>query len=138
MSAIRTLLLSAVLGLSLSSAASFGADGLRLERRTSLVGSVAVSVRPLNVAPGAESWDFEIDMVAHTEPLEEDLTKAAVLIDDIGVRHPPSAWKGDPPGGHRRQGVLQFMPLAGRPAYFELQIRPEETADVRTFRWQLR
>ena len=138
MSVIRMLLLSAALGLSLGSAASFGADGLRLERRTSLAGSVAVSVRPVDVAPGAKSWNFEIDMVAHSEPLEEDLTKVAVLTDDMGVRHPPTAWKGDPPGGHRRQGVLQFMPLAGRPAYVELQIRPEETADVRTFRWQLR
>jgi len=136
MTAHRTLLLSIELGLSLGFGSIFAAE--KLERRTSSAGGVAVAVKPVELAPGAKSWDFEVTMDTHTRPIEQDLARVSALVDEGGARHAPTAWKGDPPGGHHRKGVLQFAPLAGSPAYVELQIRGVGTPDVRTFRWQIR
>lgn len=35
------------------------------------------------------------------------------MADDGDKQFKPSAWKGDPPGGHHRKGVLQFAPVPG-------------------------
>ncbi|MGA8051405.1 MAG: hypothetical protein WCA09_14600, partial [Burkholderiales bacterium] len=129
MSTYRTLLLSATLAISLGFASVFAAA--QLERRTSNAGGVAIAVQPLDLAPGAKSWDFEVTMNTHVTPLEQDLTKVSTLVDAAGARQAPTAWKGDPPGGHHRKGVLQFAPLAGSPQYVELQIRDVGAPEVR-------
>jgi len=130
------MLLTAALSFSVGLTSVFAAPDL--ERRTSNADGVSVAVKPLDVAAGAKSWDFEVTMNTHIRPLVQDLAKVSTLVDDSGARHAPTAWKGDPPGGHHRKGVLQFAPLAGSPAYVELQIRGVGTPDVRSFRWQLR
>lgn len=108
-----------------------------LTAQTSREGNVNVTVTPRNLAPGASSWDFEVVLETHTQPLEQDLTKVAALVDAQGKPHAPLGWKGDPPGGHHRRGVLQFQPLAGNPAAVELRIQGIGGVD-RTFRWQLK
>ena len=131
----RTLLFSTAayfLGLALATAAP------DLGTRTSMENGVSISVTPLEVGAGAKSWNFEVTMNTHTTPLEQDLTKLSLLVDAAGARHAPTAWKGDPPGGHHRKGVLEFAPLAGSPQFVELQIRDVGSTEARTFRWQLR
>ncbi|MGE5240565.1 MAG: hypothetical protein ACM3NI_02870, partial [Bacteroidota bacterium] len=100
-------------------------------------GGVNVTVMPRNLAAGASSWDFEVVLETHTQPLDQNLTKTAVLIDAQGKPHGPLAWDGTPPGGHHRRGVLRFPPLAGNPAAVELRIQGVGGVD-RTFRWQRR
>ena len=109
-----------------------------LTAQVSREGNVNVTVTPRNLAPGASSWDFEVVLETHTQPLDQDLTKAAVLIDAQGKSHAPRGWDGDPPGGHHRRGVLRFQSLAGNPAAVELRLSGVGGTDVRTFRWQLR
>ena len=108
-----------------------------LATQTSREGGVNVTVTPRNLAPGASSWDFEIVLETHTQPLDQDLTKVAALVDAQGKPHAPLGWNGDPPGGYHRRGVLQFQPLAGNPALVELRIQGIGGVD-RTFRWQLK
>lgn len=101
-------------------------------------GDVTVMVTPRDLAPGASSWDFEVVLNTHTQPLDQDLTKVAALIDAQGKPHAPLGWKGDPPGGHHRRGELQFQPLAGNPAAVELRLQGIGGVQTRVFRWQLR
>jgi len=135
MNATKMLSLSVILGVVLASAAIAAKP---LERRTSSAGGVTVAVQPLDLAPGAKSWDFDVTLDTHTQPLDQDLARVSALVEAGGGRHAPTAWKGDPPGGHHRKGVLQFAPVSGNPAYVELQIRDVGTAETRAFRWQLR
>ena len=101
-------------------------------------GNVTVTVTPRNIAPGASSWDFEVKLETHTQPLDQDMTRIAVLIDTNGKSHVPGAWEGSPPGGHHRRGLLRFRPLAETPATMELRIQGIDGVEVRVFRWQLK
>jgi len=101
-------------------------------------GNVTVMVTPRNLSTGASSWDFEVMLDTHTQPLNQDLTKVAALIDAQGKPHAPVGWEGDPPGGHHRRGVLRFQPLAGNPAVVELRIQDIGGVATRVFRWQLK
>jgi hypothetical protein len=72
-----------------------------------------------------------------TEGLSEDLAKGAALVDDEGRRYPPIAWRGDPPGGHHRTGILQFSAPAVKSRAVELQIDGVGGGGRRIFRWEL-
>jgi len=109
-----------------------------LTEQTSREGGVTVKVKPQNLEPGASSWDFEVVLETHTQPLDQDLTKVAALVDTQGKAHAPLAWEGSPPGGHHRRGLLRFQPLAGNPAAAELRIHGIGGVEVRVFRWQLK
>ena len=136
MNASKKFSISLVLGVALAAATALAAAPL--ERITSSAGGVMIAVQPVDLAPGAKSWDFDVSLNTHMHPLVEDLAKVSVLVDAAGARHAPIAWKGDPPGGHHRKGVLEFAPVSGNPAYVELQINGVATPEARTFRWQLR
>jgi hypothetical protein len=101
-------------------------------------GNVTVTVTPRNIAPGASSWDFEVILETHTQPLDQDMTRIAVLIDTNGKSHVPVAWEGSPPGGHHRRGLLRFRPLARDTVAMELRIQGIGGVGARVFRWQLR
>jgi len=118
-------------------AAAADAASSDLKTQTSREGNVNVTVTPRSLAPGASSWDFEVVLETHTQPLDQDLTKVAALIDAHGRPHAPLAWEGSPPGGHHRRGLLRFQPLAGNPAIAELRLHGIGGVD-RTFRWQLK
>ena len=86
----------------------------------------------------AEAWDFEIAFDTHSQDLSDDLLKSAALALDGGAPATPTAWQGDPPGGHHRKGVLRFKAPTAQPQEMELRIaRPGEAAP-RIFRWKLR
>lgn len=121
-------------------AASLAAAGSasELEQKTSSAAGVTVKVTPRSVAPGVASWEFGVVLDTHSQALDDDLAKSAVLVDSRGVRHAPLAWEGAPPGGHHREGVLRFKGLTALPDAIELRItRPGESAP-RAFRWTLK
>lgn len=108
-----------------------------LEAKTNREGTVSVTVTPRNLSRDAATWEFEISFNSHIQAVDQDITKAVVLIDAAGKAHAPISWKGDPPGGHHRKGLLRFRSVPGNPATVELQMRGIGGVDVRTFRWKL-
>ena len=101
---------------------------------TTNFGGVSVMATPGTLSGGI--WEFQIAFNTHSQELRDDLAKSASLIAD-GAVSVPLEWRGDPPGGHHRKGVLRFKAPAGRPAAIELRLaRPGET-EPRVFRWRL-
>jgi hypothetical protein len=116
-------------------AAGAFAAGLGIQR--SSAAGVTVAVTPVNLAPGARSWDFKVVLDTHSQDLSDDLLKSAVLLDGKGGRHSPLSWKGASPGGHHREGILSFKPLGPDVKTVELAIQRPAEPSPRTFRWQL-
>jgi hypothetical protein len=108
-----------------------------LAARSNDAGGVRIVVKPKTVAAGA-AWEFEITMDTHTKPLDSDLVKTAVIVDDGGRRYIPVAWQGDPPGGHHRKGVLRFAAPSEQIKSFELQIQGLGGEGKRAFQWTMK
>lgn len=106
--------------------------------QSSEVGGVNVVVTPTALGPGMAVWEFKVVMDTHTKPLDDNLTEAAILMDESGSRYGPAAWQGDPPGGHHRSGTLRFPAPADMPKAVELQIEGVGGIDTRSFRWELK
>jgi hypothetical protein len=100
-------------------------------------GGVIVKVTPQRLAPGAETWEFEVVFETHTVALAGDPARFSALVDAEGRTHFPLQWEGDPPGGHHRKGVLRFKPEPGRDGMIELRIDGVGGVPTRVFRWQL-
>ena len=83
-------------------------------------GGVTVAVTPQNLVAGAKSWDFKVVLDTHSAELKDDLAKSAVLVVDGGTSYTPTAWQGDPPGGHHREGALKFNTVSPQPKAIEL------------------
>jgi len=113
------------------------AVGAELAQQTSRERGVTVRVKPVGVSASARAWAFEIILDTHSQDLSDDLVSIATLNSGDGAPHKPTAWEGDPPGGHHRKGLLRFAPLTPAPETVELRIlRPGESAP-RSFRWSL-
>lgn len=106
-----------------------------LPAQTNSAAGVTIQATPLALA--GPRWEFEIVLTTHSGALDDDLAKSASLAADGGAGAAPLAWRGDPPGGHHRKGVLEFAPLAPRPASIELRIRRAGETAPRVFRWNL-
>ena len=113
------------------------AGAAALAARTSDAEGVRVEVTPKLADSGAAVWEFEVVMDTHSKELSTDLAQTAVLTDDTGRDYAPIAWQGDPPGGHHREGILQFPPPAGNPKSVELKIKDIGGVSERIFRWEL-
>lgn len=124
----------AVATLAVGTVFSARAQSAALAARTSDAGGVRVVVQPKKVAAGA-AWEFEVTMDTHTKPLNDDLTKTTVLLDDNQQRCVPTGWQGDAPGGHHRKGVLRFAAPAGQPKSFEMQMEGIGGPGKRVFQW---
>lgn len=124
----------AIAALAIGMAFSARAQSAALIARTSDAGGVRVVVKPKSVAPGA-AWEFEVTMDTHTTPLNEDLTKTTVLLDDSQQRYVPIGWQGDAPGGHHRKGLLRFAAPTGQPKSFEMQMDGVGGPGKRVFQW---
>jgi hypothetical protein len=97
--------------------------------------AVTVSVTPRSLKDG--SWEFDVALNTHSQDLKDDLMKSASLIAG-GKAHAPAGWKGDPPGGHHRKGVLKFDGIDPGPSEIELRIARPGEPKPRSFRWQLK
>ncbi|MFN7085228.1 MAG: hypothetical protein ACK4N4_01220 [Burkholderiales bacterium] len=98
--------------------------------------SVTVKITPRTLS-GA-TWDFDVAFDTHSQALNDDLEKTAVLVADGGASQTPVKWQGDPPGGHHRSGTLRFKAVSPLPAVIELRITRQGETRPRTFRWQLK
>lgn len=97
-------------------------------------GGVTVKATPGTLSGGI--WEFQFVFDTHSQDLRDDVAKSASLVAD-GVVSAPVDWRGDPPGGHHRKGVLRFKAPAGRPTAIELRLSRPREAEPRVFRWKL-
>ena len=98
---------------------------------------VKVTVIPRNRLNGAKAWEFEVTLETHTQSLNDDLAKSAVLIAD-GMQYAPLGWEGAPPGGHHRKGLLRFKTITPQPQSVELQIHLGGETAPRSFKWLMK
>ncbi|CAG0938654.1 hypothetical protein GALLN_00338 [Gallionellaceae bacterium] len=118
--------------ISASNAAEFGqAPQINDER------GIKVTVTRQNTLNEATTLAFEVILETHTRDLSDDLTKSSVLVAD-GKQYMPLGWKGAPPGGHHRKGLLRFKAIVPQPKTMELQIRLAGDPSPRSFKWLLK
>jgi hypothetical protein len=98
---------------------------------------VTVKVTPKSLAPDTPRWDFAVVLDTHSGDLSDDLAQAATLTTADGREFKPVTWTGAGPGGHHREGVLEFAVPAPWPSAIELKLRRPGEAVPRSFRWQL-
>lgn len=107
-----------------------------LPARTSTEAAVTLKVVPRSVSGGI--WEFELTFDTHSRTLDDDLAKVAVLVAEGGTVYSPVMWVGDSPGGHHRNGILQFKPITPVPTSIELRITREGELKPRSFKWSLK
>jgi hypothetical protein len=112
-----------------------GSAAERLSTQSNSGSGVTVKATPRTLAGG--SWEFDIVFDTHTQDLKDDLMKTASLMA-AGKAHAASGWKGDPPGGHHRKGVLRFDGIDPGLKDMELRIARPGEPKPRSFRWQLK
>lgn len=118
--------------IAVSNAAEIGyAPQISIER------GIKVTAALQNIPSVAKTWDIRVTLETHTQDLKDDLSKSAVLIAD-GKQYLPVGWKGSPPEGHHRKGLLRFNAITPKPASVELQMRLIGDPTPRSFRWQLK
>jgi len=113
------------------------AHGKPLPMQENRAGPVRVAVTPQELASSADTWRFAIQFNTHVMPITQDMVAVSSLSDGKSAGEKPTAWEGDPPGGHHRRGVLVFKAIKPMPATITLHIR--EVGDIadRTFTWNL-
>jgi len=123
----------------LVSLALFGlaSEASAYKTKSSSKSGVQVEVKPVQLAKGKPA-NFEVRMTTHSVELDQDLTAVCSLKDDQGREYKPLKWKGSPPGGHHRSGVLAFPPLEGNPKSVTLIIRTIANVPERIFAWQVK
>ena len=114
--------------------AAQSAGTLSLTAKSSDGAGVRIVVKPKAIG-GGPVWEFEVTMDTHTRPLDDDLTKSAVLVDENGRRYAAAGWQGDPPGSHHRKGILRFPAPTEPTKSFEVQMQGVGGVDRRVFQW---
>lgn len=98
---------------------------------------VTVKVTARNTAADADTWVFTVVLDTHSQDLSDDLLQSVVLRTDDGREIKPSAWKGAAPGGHHREGTLEFAAPKPQPKSVELSMQRAGEAEPRRFSWSL-
>ena len=111
-------------------------DAGAYEMRTNKEKRVRVDVKPVQLTPGQPA-KFEVQMNTHSEALEEDMVAVSSLKDNAGRVYQATAWQGSEPGGHHRQGVLEFPKLEDNTESITLIIRKVANVPERTFEWSV-
>jgi hypothetical protein len=96
-------------------------------------GEVTVKVVP----QFEEGIAFQISMTAHAGELSTDMMRAAVFEDEDGTVHLPTAWEGDPPGGHHREGILRFGTFTPMPKKVDFTLLDIGSVKERKFSWMV-
>ena len=104
-----------------------------LGTQTDSQSGVTIKVTPKSLKGAI--WEFAVVFDTHTKELNDDLLKSAILVDAAGAQISPIDWKGDPPGGHHREGVLRFNAPTAAAAEFELRVTRSGEPKPRSFRW---
>lgn len=98
---------------------------------------VTVKVTARNTAADADTWVFTVVLDTHSQDLSDDLLQSVVLRTDDGREIKPSAWKGAAPGGHHREGTLEFAAPKPQPKSLELSMQRPGEAEPRRFSWAM-
>ncbi|MEE8431347.1 MAG: hypothetical protein V3S16_08865 [Candidatus Desulfatibia sp.] len=106
------------------------------ERKSSSENKVKVVVSPVQLASGRTA-KFEVRMTTHSVELNQDIVAVSTLKDNNGHKYRPLRWTGSPPGGHHREGVLEFPAIEGNPNTVTLFIRDIAGVPQRIFEWKL-
>ncbi|MEK7138158.1 MAG: hypothetical protein AAB787_01485 [Patescibacteria group bacterium] len=101
-------------------------------------GGVEVAVTPINPSSGSKEWLFKVDLTTHSVELGEDMTLVSELILDSGEVIRPTSWEGSPPGGHHRNGVLEFVGVSKTVSGLTLKIKNVGGVLEREFKWNLK
>lgn len=104
-----------------------------LATQTDGQGQMTVAVTPKRDGNG--SWAFTVQIDNHVTNVMQDMVAVSTLTDQSGVAYNASAWTGDPPGGHHRQGTLTFNGVPDDVTGLTLTIRDLGGIAERTFRW---
>jgi hypothetical protein len=89
------------------------------------------------LSASATELRFEVVLDTHTAELTQDMREISVLSGVDGREFKPTAWEGDPPGGHHRQGVLVFSPISPMPGSLTLKLRGINRVPERIFAWSV-
>lgn len=107
-----------------------------LPTRENNEGPVRVAVTPQNLSKSADAWRFAVQFNTHVMPITQDMVAVTSLSGGKGASEKPTAWEGDPPGGHHRRGVLVFKAIKPTPATITLHIREVGGIADRVFTWK--
>lgn len=110
--------------------------GAQAATQTSVQQGVTVKVTPKAVGADNARWQFAIVLDTHSSDLNDDMVNTATLITADGREIKPVAWLGAAPGGHHREGLLEFAMAAPWPTAIELKLARQGEAAPRVFRWQ--
>lgn len=100
--------------------------------KTNTDNGMTVAVTPERKPDG--SWDFAVAIDNHAVNVTQDMVAVSSLTDAAGQVISPTAWTGDPPGGHHRRGTLKFGALSSTP--ITLTIRDLGGVPTRIFTWE--
>jgi len=98
---------------------------------------VVVKATPVTLSKAEPIWKFTVSFTTHSGDLDQDPTKAVVLVDDSGNTFQPTAWEGPGPGGHHREGTLTFNAIQPSPKFIELKVKDVGGISERSFKWNL-
>ena len=73
--------------------------------RSAEAGAVEVTARPVRLDSTGASIEMAFD--SHATSFDAEPTQA-ITLDVNGTLWPATAWDGDPPSGHHREGTLRF------------------------------
>ncbi|CAB1059501.1 hypothetical protein D1BOALGB6SA_4263 [Olavius sp. associated proteobacterium Delta 1] len=117
-------------------AVGLAVDAGAYERKSNREKRVRVDVKPVQLTPGQPA-KFEVQMNTHSETLGEDMVAVSSLKDNLGRIYQATTWQGSGPGGHHREGVLEFPKLADNTESITLIIRKVADVSERTFEWSV-
>jgi len=80
---------------------------------------------------------FKIQMNTHSVELKYNMVKLSTLKDDAGREYQALKWNGDPPVGHHRSDVLEFLAIAKGAKLITLYIKNITGVPERIFEWRL-
>lgn len=130
---MRRLSTTLLLAAAVAAAGVATAEPVSLKPMTTNEASVTVKVTPRTLEGAV--WEFEVAFDTHSQELKDDLLKSAALMAADGTPVPPLEWKGAPPGGHHRSGVLRFAAPSPAPRVIELRISRAGEAKPRIYSW---
>lgn len=126
-----------LLAIAVSASLTASAQTKSFPVRESNEGQVRVSVTPESLSKTADTWRFAVQFSTHVTPITQDMLAVTSLSDGKGAGEKPTAWEGDPPGGHHRRGVLVFKRIDPMPAAITLDIQQVGGIADRSFTWNL-
>lgn len=109
------------------------------EAQTDTRGAVEVSIQPENLSNDENiEWTFAVSFDTHSEEMNDDVVNISVLRDSSGKEYTPREWRGDPPGGHHREGILVFKSITPQPDSISIVMKRRGEESERRFTWDVK